>query len=390
MGQLLFLRGARQVLTLRGSSGVRRGAALDDLAVIEDGSLLIRDGVIAAVGTTRRLENLKEARSAIEIPVGNSIVMPGFVDSNLRINLIDDTGPAARRKRRSMGDFYDESLALLRSCLQYGTLTAQVRASAGTGDLRADVSVLRRLAAIGDNPVGMVRAWRIDELPHSASTGKFDQVLATIQNREFAHCVDMSAGVGDALKDSAALSGAGGQMRTNLTWSSESALDLADLLVRYRPACVFCTSRVPAKEIDILSNAASVAVLSPGVDLLTGNSGYGLKRLVSAGGAIALSTGYHSRLAPAFSMQAVLTLAVLWQGLSAEQAITASTINAAHAVGRGHLTGTLEVGKPADLLVLNVPDYREIARRFGINHVVMVIREGNVVFNRTRWKVSGA
>lgn len=390
MGQLLFLRGAKQVLTLRGPSGVRRGAALDDLGVIEDGSLLIRDRVIAAVGTTRRLENLKEARSAIEIPVGNSIVMPGFVDPNLQINLIDDTGPAVRRKRRSMGDFYDESLALLRSCLQYGTLTAQLRASAGTGDLRADVSVLRRLAAIGDNPVGMVRAWRIDELPHSASPAKFEQVLSTLQNREFAHCVDMVAGAGEALKNLAALNGAGGQTRINLTWTSGSALDLSDLVARYHPGCVFCTSRLAAKEIAILSNTASVAIFSPGVDLLTGSSGHALKKLVSAGGPIALSTGYHSRLAPAFSMQAVLTLAVLWQGLSAEQAITASTINAAHAVGRGHLTGTLEAGKRADLLVLNVPDYREIPRRFGINHVVMAIREGNVVFNRTRWKVSGS
>ena len=390
MGQLLFLRGARQVLTLRGISGVRRGAALDDLAVIEDGSLLIRDGVIDAVGTTRRLENLKEARSAIEIPVGNSIVMPGFVDPNLQINLIEESSPAARPKRRSMGDFYNESLALLRSCLQYGTLTAQLRATAGTGDLRADVSVLRRLAAIGDNPIGMVRTWRIDELPHGTSPAKFEQILATLQHREFAHCVDVAAPAGEALKNLAALNGASGKLRINLTWTGDSALGLTDLLARYDPACVFCTSRLAAKEIAVLSNTASVAIFSPGVDLLTGNSGRALKKLVSAGGAIALSTGYHSRLAPAFSMQAALTLAVLWQGLSAEQAITAATINAAHALGRGHLTGTLEAGKRADLLMLNVPDYREIARRFGINHVVMAIREGNVVFNRTRWKVSGA
>jgi imidazolonepropionase len=389
VGQLLFLRGARQVLTLRGPTGVRRGAALDDLGAIEDGSLLIRDGTIAAVGTTRRLENLKEARSAIEIPVGSSIVMPGFVDPNLQINLVDEAGPAARRKRRSMGDFYNESLALLRSCLQYGTLMAQLRASSGTGDLRADVSVLRRLAAIGDNPVGMLRAWRIDELPPGTSTGKFEQVLSTLQNREFAHSVDVAAPAGEALKNSAALNGAGGQMPINLTWSGDPALDLSDLLARYHPACVFCNARLTAKEIAALSNTASVAVFSPGVDLLAGSSGHALKKLSSAGGAIALSTGYHSRLAPAFSMQAVLTLAVLWQGLSAEQAIMASTINAAHALGRGHLTGTLEVGKRADLLVLCVPDYREIPRRFGINHVVMAIREGNVVYNRTRWKVSG-
>ena len=390
MGQLLFLRGARQVLTLRGPSGVRRGAALDDLGVIEDGSLLIRDGVIAAVGTTRRLENLKEARSATEIPVGNSIVMPGFADPNLQINLIDDAGPAARRKRRSMGDFYNDSLTLLRSCLQYGTLTAQLRASAGTGDLRADVSVLRRLAAIGDNPVGMLRAWRIDELPPGTSTGKFEQVLSIVQNREFAHCIDVAAPAGEALKSFTAPDGSDSRMPINLAWTGGSTADLADLLARYHPGCVFCPSRLSAKEIDTLSNTASVAVFSPGVDLLTGNSGHALKKLAGSGGAIALSTGYHSRIAPAFSMQAVLTLAVLWQGLSVEQAITACTINAAHALGRGRLTGTLEAGKRADLLVMNVPDYREIPRRFGINHVVMAIREGNVVFNRTRWKVSGA
>jgi imidazolonepropionase len=315
--------------------------------------------------------------------------MPGFVDPNLQVNLIDDAVPAGRRKRRSMGDFYNESLTLLRSCLQYGTLTAQLRASAGTGDLRADVSVLRRLAAIGDNPVGMVRAWRIDEQPPDMPPDKFEEALSTVKNREFAHYIDVAARIGEELKNSALLDGAGGQAQFNLTWTGDANLDLSDLLARYRPACVFCTSRLAGKDIDSLANAASVAVFSPSVDLLMGNSGRALKKLVSAGGAIALSTGYHSRLAPTFSMQAVLTLAVLWQGLSAEQAIAASTVNAAHALGRGHLTGTLEVGKRADLLVLNVPDYREIPRRFGINHVVMAIRDGNVVFNRTRWKVSG-
>lgn len=377
-------------MTLRGPSGVRRGAALDELAIIEDGSLLIRDGVIAAVGTTRRLENLKEAKGAIEIPVGNSIVMPGFVDSNLQINLAEDSGPASRRKRRSMSDFYNDSLNLLRSCLQYGTLTAQLRASAGTGDLRADVSVLRRLAAIGDNPVGMVRSWRVDVTEPEFSLDTFEQILSTVRDREFAHCVDLTGRAGEVLKHSALLNGGAGRFRFNLAWHGKPGLSLADLLARYQPACVFCAAPLASREIAALSKSASIAVFSPGTDVLAGNADRALKEVAGAGGAIALSTGYHPRQAPTFSMQAVLTLAVLWQGLSPEQAITAATVNAAHAVGRGHLTGSLEVGKRADLLVLNVPDYREIPRRFGINHVVMAIRDGNVVFNRTRWKVGGA
>lgn len=86
-------------------------------------------------------------------------------------------------------------------------------------------------------------------------------------------------------------------------------------------------------------------------------------------------------------MQMALSFAVLHLRLTIEQAITAATINAAHAAGVGHLTGSLEAGKRADILILTLSDYREIPRQFGINHVGMAIREGNVVFNRTRWRV---
>jgi imidazolonepropionase len=74
--------------------------------------------------------------------------------------------------------------------------------------------------------------------------------------------------------------------------------------------------------------------------------------------------------------------------LTVEQAIAAATINAAYAIGRGHEIGSLEVGKRADLLVLNLSDYREIPRRFGINHVKMVVRDGNLVLNTSRSKAT--
>jgi imidazolonepropionase len=86
-------------------------------------------------------------------------------------------------------------------------------------------------------------------------------------------------------------------------------------------------------------------------------------------------------------MQMSVALAVARLGLTVEEAISAATINSAYALGCSAFTGSLEVGKQADLLVMNVSDYREIPQQFGINHVAMVFRSGDMVINRTRWRL---
>jgi imidazolonepropionase len=76
--------------------------------------------------------------------------------------------------------------------------------------------------------------------------------------------------------------------------------------------------------------------------------------------------------------------------LTAEEAIAAATINAAYACGCGETAGSLECGKRANLLVLDISDYRDLPRQFGVNHVEIAIRDGAVVFSRNRWKVGAA
>jgi imidazolonepropionase len=85
-----------------------------------------------------------------------------------------------------------------------------------------------------------------------------------------------------------------------------------------------------------------------------------------------------------------VALAVARLGLTTEEAFTAATINAAHAAGCARVTGSLEFGKQADVLILNVSDYREVPRQFGINHVEMAIRQGSIVLNRSRWKAAAS
>src|SRR5258706_7586041 len=85
MKQNILVRGARQLLTLHGPSGPRRGAALSQLGLIEDGAVLVVNGIISSVGPSRRVENLAEARDAMEINATGRVVMPGFVDSHTHL-----------------------------------------------------------------------------------------------------------------------------------------------------------------------------------------------------------------------------------------------------------------------------------------------------------------
>src|SRR5271170_2929967 len=85
MRKVTLVRGARQLLTLRGPGGPRRGADLGNLGIIQDGAVLIADGLIVEVGPSRRVENLAVARGAEEIDASGCVVMPGFVDSDVRM-----------------------------------------------------------------------------------------------------------------------------------------------------------------------------------------------------------------------------------------------------------------------------------------------------------------
>ena len=390
MAQLLLLRGAKQLLTLRGPSGVRRGAALNDLGIIEDGSILIQDRRILSVGATRRIENLKESRGALEVPVSGCVVMPGFVDPAIQVSLYENCASAeAAPKRKQALKFYDECLLLLRSCLQHGTLNAQFKVFSEPTSVPADLAALRQLTAIGSVPVNTVRSLRLppsafDETKLAAVSAR----LATLRRRNFVQCLEMCAepelNPGPLFWEMLAQS----ELPLNLVWPGGSPEVLGRFLSDARPRSVFCPAELSAPECAKLAHSLSIAVFTPCKELLEERENPSAKKMLDAGGAIALASGYDSKHAPIFSMQMVVALAVLRLRLSVEQAIAATTINAAHALGRGNEIGSLEPGKRADILVLSLSDYREIPRHIGVNQVAMALRDGNFLINRRRAKAS--
>jgi imidazolonepropionase len=354
--------------------------------MIEDGSVLIRGTEIFAVGSTRRIENMKEARNAFEIDAADGIVMPGFVDPSFSITFSDDSIPSSKSRPPRLRDVYDDSLALMRSCLLHGTVAAEVKANAGGTCFRSDVPVLRQIAKIGKNPVNLMRTWKIARAPRSdEEIHDFLTTLETVSRRKLVDYVDVYGNVVPDLSDRLLAAIRSANLAIKLAWPGGAPDHLHRALTRCNPRTVSCTSFLTDAEAEVLSKFPSLIVFSPTKELGRA-SGSAIRRLADAGAALALSSGYDAA-SPTLSMQMAVSLAIVHAQLTPEEAITAATVNAAHAAGCALDGGTLEIGKRADILMLSVPDYREIPRQFGINHVSMVLREGNVVFNRNRSKI---
>ncbi len=133
-------------------------------------------------------------------------------------------------------------------------------------------------------------------------------------------------------------------------------------------------------EIKLLAASETVGIVTPTVNFNFGSTEYAdARKLIDSGCAIAVSTDYNPGSAPCPSQQTAMQIACRYQKILPSEAITATTINAAHSIGLGESVGSLEVGKQADLIVLNTNDYREVCYEFGGNFVEKIFKNGQEV-----------
>jgi imidazolonepropionase len=139
----------------------------------------------------------------------------------------------------------------------------------------------------------------------------------------------------------------------------------------------------PQADIEALGQSNTIAVSLPATPFGLAHHEYTpARQILDAGGAFAIATDCNPGTAWCESMQFAMALACRYMKLTPAQALAAATINAAFAVGRGDRIGSLEVGKKADLVILDAPDYRHLGYRFGGDLAQIVIKSGEV----QRWK----
>jgi imidazolonepropionase len=157
----------------------------------------------------------------------------------------------------------------------------------------------------------------------------------------------------------------------------------ARLAARLRAASADHLEHLDDAGIAALREAGTTAVLLPGAAFfLRDPRDPPARRLIDAGVPVALGTDFNPGTCPTEVMTAILPIACLRLGLEPAEAIAAATLNAAHSLGIAGRTGSLEVGKAADLQVLDVPNHLHLAYRFGVNHCRTVVKEGRVVVDQ--------
>jgi imidazolonepropionase len=309
-----LVRGARQLLTLRGPAGPRRGAGMGALGIVNDGAVLIRGGRILEAGPSRRVENLSLARGANEINAAGRVVMPGFVDSRTQ-PVSAPALPVRRLEARAQ--------SALNSMARHGTTTVAASASAGMDSSEA-LAILRMLGGLNGRPLDIIPDYYLAD-----AEPVHTDVLQTLARRKLAQLVSVNCE-------------AHGELMTRRILDQVHRLGLRSTVCAKTWACVLLAVEAQAAAVVLQRmEPASVPDLSLAIPVCTlvPPSIYGrrpeypsARPLLEAGAAVALASGFGFEQCPTYNMQMVISLACSEMGMSPAEAISAATINGAHAV----------------------------------------------------------
>jgi imidazolonepropionase len=131
--------------------------------------------------------------------------------------------------------------------------------------------------------------------------------------------------------------------------------------------------------IYLMAKRGVVGVLLPGTAYFLMAEFAKARKMIDYGVPVALSTDFNPGSSPTVSLPFIMNLGCLKMGMTPAEVITAATINAAHAIGRGNDIGSIEVGKKADITIFNVSNFMKLQYFYGINHTDTVIKNGQIV-----------
>jgi imidazolonepropionase len=403
--------------------GARRGAAVSGIGVIRDGSMLVRDGLIVAVGPSSKIEKLTESKKAEKVDVGGRVVLPGFVDAHT--HLIHAASRAEEYELKIRGASYEEiaregggilnsvkklraataeelkerARGFLRQFAEYGTTTIEAKSGYGL-DVPSELRILSLHKELNaEQPLEIVSTFLgAHVVPEefrgkSGGTRQYLQLLTKELIPEVAEnglaefcdvfCERGAFSVADSRRVLAAGKARGLVARVHAEQLSHTGA--TRMGIEMNAASCDHLEYLQAADIRELGKSRTVATLLPGCDFHLGLERYAPAReLIHAGAIVALATDFNPGTSPTLSMAMILSLACSRLRMTPAEAIAAATINAAYSLGREKKIGSIEVGKQADLAVFEVADYREIPYYFGVNTCWMTMKRGEIVYLRDR------
>lgn len=413
----LVVLGARQLLTMSHPSA-HRGPNTGDLGMIPDGTVAV-DSKLGAILAAGPWEELKQSIAITDetqvVRAAGKVVMPAFVDphthpvfagsrvdefllrsrgvSYMEIHSMGGgIGKTVRETRKaSRDDLLQSSLRVLSRMMEHGTATIEAKSGYGL-TVEDEIKLLRVLSILSQaSSVEIVPTFlgahmvpeEFRDRPGEYVQLVKREMIPAIGGSRLAKFCDVFCEKGVfSIEESREilLSGKLYSLIPKLHADEFSALGGAQLAVEVQAASADHLLEVSHEGIEALAGSNTVAVLLPCTSFFLDVGKYAPAReLIDGGAVVALATDYNAGSCMTESMQMAISLAVMRMKMTPEEALVAATINAAHAIQMAGRVGWIGPGKQADLIVLSVPDYREIPYHPGVNLVERVIKKGKIV-----------
>jgi imidazolonepropionase len=404
----LLVRDLAQVVSPAGGPAPLRGRSLGEVRVVDHGYVLCVDGVVAAVGPMAELESSGLPADLVELDGRGLAAVPGLVDCHTHACFAGDR--AAEFELRSGGASYEElhaagggilsTVRATRAAGESGLADALARhrgwmlaqgttnfeAKSGYGlDRDTELAQLRAIAAAGGVPTWLGAHAVPPEFPDADAYLEFALAEVLPEAARLAEAADvfLERGAFDAAQARRYLEAcraAGLALRLHADQFTEAGG--IPLAVELGARSVDHLEATGDEGVRALAASDVAAVLLPVAALYLGRPMPPARALVDAGAVVALATDFNPGSAFCESLPVVMTLACTQLGLSPAEALAGCTVNAAHVLGRADRVGRLEPGFAADLALLDSSDWRYLAYHLGGEHVVAVVKEGEVVWER--------
>ena len=409
---------AEELLTLAdGGLKPRTGRQMRELGIVRDGALAIREGRIVAVGKTRDV--MKTFRAENIISAKGKVVLPGFVDPHTHLvfagsredefqmrvegasymEILSSGGgilKTVRETRRARVEkLVDLGLERLDTMLAHGTTTLEAKSGYGlsTADELKILEATRRLNQL--HCMDVVSTFMGANAVPPEYSGNSEEYVGLIIGEMIPKVVEKGlAEFCDVFCERGTFSleqtkrilvrGKNHGLKPKIHADEMSMLGGAEIAADVGAVSAEHLLFSSVEGIKAMVEKGVIAVLLPAAAFSLMMSRYADARLmIDCGVPVALGTGF-SADCWVENQQLVVAMACHFMRMTPAEAITAATVNAAFAVNRAGEVGSLEVGKRADVIILNVPNHKFLGYRFGVNLVDKVIKNGRLVVDREK------